>query len=537
MPDVVDIIQSVQVPQLIKDKHICKGKPMLDGRSRPLHYTGGFAVVFPFLVNGEKWAFRCWSADLGNVENRLHKLSKELDILQLPYFCNFAYEPIGIVVNGQPYPTTRMNWIEGQNIKDYLCENRNDSNKIRKLAEDFLQMCRTLHKYKIAHGDLQHGNILVDNYGQLFLIDYDSVYIPALQGESDIISGLPDYQHPKRIDNKIASEKLDYFSELIIYLSICSIAENPYLVEKYQVDDSDRLLFSKEDYIDFTQSQIYKDISALGRDFHELLDIIDGYLSNQNINDLQPFNEVLLDKKIVFTASTDKAIRGKETIRIGWNVLFESNIRLHLLKSLQTFEFQKFGQYNCILSADEVFELEVISLDGETIRKSLPVYVFDECEIEFLSNKTCVVPSLPVVLTWSVTNAKKVWLNSEEVDFSGSKIVEPTSDTVYKLQAQDEFGMKDERITVHVIPIKQMRILLASPPNFTIKQSFSVMRPQYNVGVKFPTIDIDWIRLEVPKVKSLKDLGLDVELSPPLPPSGFSLRNAIKRAYNHIIRK
>lgn len=84
MPDVVDIIQSVQVPLLIKDKQISKGKPMLDNRNRPIHYTGGFAVVFPFLVNGEKWAFRCWSADIGNVEKRLHTLSAELSKLQLP---------------------------------------------------------------------------------------------------------------------------------------------------------------------------------------------------------------------------------------------------------------------------------------------------------------------------------------------------------------------------------------------------------------------------------------------------------------------
>ena len=78
MPNVVDIIQSVQVPQLIKDEHIRKGTPVLDSRGRPIHYTGGFAVVFPFMVDATKWAFRCWSADIGNVEKRLHTLSKEL---------------------------------------------------------------------------------------------------------------------------------------------------------------------------------------------------------------------------------------------------------------------------------------------------------------------------------------------------------------------------------------------------------------------------------------------------------------------------
>ena len=237
MPNIVDIIQSVQVPQLIKDKLICKGTPVLDSRGRPIHYTGGFAVVFPFVVNGNKWAFRCWSADIGDVEKRLYTLSKELKHLQLPYFCDFSYEPKGVIVGGKAYPTTRMQWIDGKTIKDYICENKNDCNKIKKLANDFLDMCKVLHKHKIAHGDLQHGNILVDAIGQIYLIDYDSVYLPALYGVNDIITGLPDYQHPLRKDNKVASEKLDYFSELVIYLSIRAIADNPSLIDKYQVKD------------------------------------------------------------------------------------------------------------------------------------------------------------------------------------------------------------------------------------------------------------------------------------------------------------
>ena len=189
------------------------------------------------------------------------------------------------------------------------------------------------------------------------------------------------------------------------------------------------------------------------------------------------------------------------------------------------------------MSEDEIFELEVTSTDGLTVKKSLAVKVFDESVISFSANKKVVFPSLPVVLTWNVTNAKKVWFCSEEVDASGSKIVEPISDTVYVLQAEDEFGVKNERITVQTFPIKQMRILLASPPNFTIKQNFIIKQPKYNVNVKFPTINIDWIKVAVPKVKSLTELGLSVELSPPLPSSGFSLRNAIKKVYNHITRK
>lgn len=532
MPDVVDIIQSIQVPQLIKDKQISKGKPILDSRNRPIHFTGGFAVAFPFLVNGEKWAFRCWSADIGNVEKRLHTLSVTLSELQLPYFCNFAYEPLGIVINGVAYPTTRMQWVDGKNIKDYLCKNKDDSDKIRTLAEDFLQMCRTLHKKRIAHGDLQHGNILVDDTGKLFLIDYDSVYLPALHGEDDIISGLPDYQHPERKNNKIASEKLDYFSELVIYLSICSIAANPTLIEKYQIEDADRLLFSKEDFENIKQSEVYRDISSLGDKFKDLLQILESYLERKDINDLLPFEEVLIDKKVIFKSSAKKAIRNKQTIALDWYVPIEAVITLILSNSNFSQKCHPSGKYETILGDDAEFRLIIETPNGVHVEKYVKISVFDECGIEFSSDKKYVFPTLPVVLTWNTTNAIKVWLEDEEVEPNGSKIVEPVSDTVYVLKAQDEFGVKSTKIEIQTFPIKHMNIVITSPPVFTSHQKLTIQQPKFNVEIKFPHIEIAWIKSEVPKVKTLKELGFDVELSPPLQKGDYL--SSLKRAFNKL---
>lgn len=535
MPNVVDIIQSVQVPQLIKDEHISKGKPVLDSRGRPIHYTGGFAVVIPFMVNGRKWAFRCWSADIGNVENRLFTLSKELKHLQLPYFCDFSYEPVGIVVGGRAYPTTRMQWIDGKTIKDYICENRNNTNKINKLADDFMQMCQTLHKNEIAHGDLQHGNILVDALGRIFLIDYDSVYLPALQRTEDIITGLPDYQHPKRKDNKVASEKLDYFSELIIYLSIRAIAENPSLVAKYQVEDADRMLFSKEDYVDLKQTSIYQDIKLLGKDFIELLNVLEGYLAHNSIDELKPFEEYLLENKIAFKTSALKAIRNNQEIVINWDIPFESDVALLHNGNTIPESNKLMGAYVIRLAEDANFELVVTPIGGRSIKKGLTIKVFDECEIDFSADKYYVFPTIPVVLSWNVANAKKVWLDSEEVEADGSKVIEPQNATTYVLSAEDEFGIKEKRIDIQLLPIPLVKSIMAPMPNFVSNMTVTIQQPRYNVDVKFPQIDIGWIKTEIPRVPSLADLGLNVELSPPLP--NFNLLSSIKRVFNHIIRK
>ena len=537
MPNVVDIIQSIQVPQLIKDEHINIGKPILDNRGRPIHYTGGFAVVFPFLVNGSKWAFRCWSADIGDVEKRLHTLSKELKHLQLPYFCDFSYEPIGIIIGGKAYPTTRMQWIDGNTIKDYLCDNRNDTKMISKLANNFLKMCETLHNYDIAHGDLQHGNILVDATGHIFLIDYDSVYLPALNKADDIISGLPDYQHPKRKENKDASEKLDYFSELVIYLSIRAIAENPSLVEKYQVKDADRMLFSKEDYEDLKHSHIYQDIILLGNEFVELLSILEIYLSKNSISELEPFENYLLANKIVFSSSELKAIRNEQEIVINWDVPFEADVTL-LQNEIAVPECNKLkGSYTTKLAEDAKFELVVIQQKKKGIIRELSIKVFDECKMDFSADKYYVFPTIPVVLSWNVKNAKIVWMDSEEVEAIGSKVIEPEKAMTCILSAEDEFGIKEKRIDIQMLPIPQIKTLMAPMPNFVSNMAVTIQQPRYNVDVKFPRLNIDWIKVDYPEVPSFMDLGLYQRLfsSPPLPK--INLMSLIKKVFNLLKRK
>lgn len=534
--DVQDIINSVSVPALIKDDFIRQGAFIQLKNGDLQAYVGGFSIVFPVDVFGEKWAFRCWHTDVGNSKKRYQVIAESIRKAKLVFLCDFQYVDKGIIVNGTFYPTTRMRWIDGVTIKDYICQNKDSKNLLLDLAENFLKMTSALHKQSLAHGDLQHGNILVDKNHQLFLVDYDSFYCPQLKGEEDTVTGLPDYQHPARMKNKVVSEKLDYFSELVIYLSILAIAEDPSLVEKYKVDDADRLLFAKEDYEDIKNSKIYKDIKFLGGSYIDLLDVLVDYLKQKNIDALRPFNEYILEKKITFKSSATKAVRGKQSIRIMWQVPFEADVTLQQ-KGSTTFEKGIQGSINVILDEDAEYKLTIVTKDGVQIIKNIKIRVFDECSIDFSANKEFVFPTLPVILSWNVTNANKVWFDSEEVESSGSKVVEPVSDTIYILKAKDEFGEKEKRITVRTIPIKQMKVLLASPPNFTIKQNLTIKQPRYNVEVRFPTIIIGWIKVEVPKVLAFTEKGYFRKFAPPLKTSTLSLRKAIKRVYNHLISK
>lgn len=533
--DIQDIINSVSVPALIKDDFIRQGSFLMLKNGDFQAYVGGFSIVFPVEVNGCKWAYRCWHSDVNNSQRRYEIISDAIKKSQLQFLCEFDYVEEGITVMGKVYPTTRMRWIEGDTIKDYICKNKLSKDLLVNLAENFLNMVHALHGQSLAHGDLQHGNILVDEDHQLFLVDYDSFYCPQLKGEEDTVTGLPDYQHPARRTNKSVSEKLDYFSELIIYLSIRAIAEDPSLIDKYQVADADRLLFSKDDFIDLRHSEIYNDISSLGTEYVELLGVLDDYLKAQSINSLVPFDVLLLENKITISSSASKAVRNKQTINISWNIPFEAEVTIEENGQISNIETK--GQISKTLSEDTTFNLVVKTSDGRQIRKQLSVRIFDECEIDLSADKQYIFPSIPVTLKWKVKNAKKVWLDDEEVNAIGAKIIKPANAISVVLTAEDEFGKKEKRINIGMLPIPIIKSLLVPTPNFESNLSVTVKQPRYNVDVKFPTIEIDWIKAEVPIVPSLTEMGLNVELSPPLPKVNFSLMSSIKRVFNHIIRK
>ena len=183
-----------------------------------------------------------------------------------------------------------MKWISGRDIKDYICYNRNNRHKLFKLATDFFAMTQDLHRLSIAHGDLQYENIIVNQYGKIFLIDYDSMYVPALSymNSKNSTNGKEGYQHPAREKCVNSNPKLDYFSEVVILTSILAIAYNPGLIDKYNMEDSDTMLFKKDDFRNFTSSGIYSELSSLGDLLVVLLNVLSSYLREQDITKLEP---------------------------------------------------------------------------------------------------------------------------------------------------------------------------------------------------------------------------------------------------------
>ena len=128
MPSIPSIRTSVENKNvLVLDEHAKNGTFERDARDRLIAYVGGFSVVFPYLTaNGEKWVFRCWHAEVNNTKKRYEIISEAIIKAHLSFLCDFDYIENGINVEGIIYPTIRMRWVEGINIKDYICQNKNN---------------------------------------------------------------------------------------------------------------------------------------------------------------------------------------------------------------------------------------------------------------------------------------------------------------------------------------------------------------------------------------------------------------------------
>lgn len=298
-PSRTDIVTAMRNPQVsFKSNEIIGGSVIQKG-SRIIQYSGGYTTVFPFnKPTGSKVAVRLWIADIGDAKKRSLEISNYLESLNNSYFAGFKYIDDAVLVNGTLHPIVLMDWVDGKTLKEYVNSNITDSLKILDLADKFKQMVQYFHQENIAHGDLQHGNILVKNDGSIVAIDYDSMFIAPLNGMVDTIKGLPGYQHPARQINKFVNPSLDYFSELIIYLSLLVFAEMPGLWNTYY--ETEDLLFSKEDFSNPNSSKLISAcLKSPNKNIADLTEELLVELKANDISKLRPLEDLLIDKREV----------------------------------------------------------------------------------------------------------------------------------------------------------------------------------------------------------------------------------------------
>jgi len=206
----------------------------------PSPRSGNFGAVYKFRNQRQSYALKVFDKAQPDRQLRYRSIDEHLDKqAKSPNLVSFGYEEQGILVNGRWYPALLMDWAEGQLLDDYLEETLTQRGQVdnRALCQAWVDLMLGLAQRHIAHGDLQHGNILVMPDGTLKLVDYDGMFVPAMR-QHDLTAaeiGLPAYQHPKR-DRSYFDERLDNFAALVVFLSLACVDRDRW--QHYHTDDN-----------------------------------------------------------------------------------------------------------------------------------------------------------------------------------------------------------------------------------------------------------------------------------------------------------
>ncbi len=235
------------------------GTPELDALGLPKAASGSFASVYRIKCHRLDYAVRCFLHPVKDQEYRYQEISKYICCDDLSYTVDLEYLAEGIRIGSRSFPVLKMEWVEGIPFDSYIEQKLRRAESLRPILESFRLMTRALYDAGVAHGDLQHGNIIVRN-DELVLVDYDGMFVPELSGSTSHELGHPAYQLPNRSKDHFGPF-LDNFSAMVIDTSIFALMLDPELWRKSGAGD-DCLLFRRRDFLNPATSTVFSLLST-----------------------------------------------------------------------------------------------------------------------------------------------------------------------------------------------------------------------------------------------------------------------------------
>ena len=236
-----------------------------DGCRQPRAWSGAFATVYKgSYPNGRgSLAIRVFTSGASQRHERYTAIAAYLRGKRIEPLVGFSYVDDGIrsAGDGKYYPLITMEWVPGETLLKWTAKQCRDKNRgaLQRAADLWIHTIEQLAAAKIAHGDLQHANVMVTSSGQLKLVDYDCLCVPALVGRTNLEIGVDPYQHPERNHETPLSLHLDNYSALFILAALRALAAAPDLWQRFvDATQYDKLLFRREDLDDPGKSDLMK---------------------------------------------------------------------------------------------------------------------------------------------------------------------------------------------------------------------------------------------------------------------------------------
>jgi serine/threonine-protein kinase len=203
---------------------------------RPLAVRSGQKAVYSATLSGKKVALKIVFQDDGRVDREIAAVAK----LALPFVPKIISHGVRDVL-GQRRHFVIEEFISGKNLRDVLnLKRRLDLEAVVPLTETLLKACVEFERQKLVHRDIKPENLMIDDDGNIFVLDFGIVRmleLPSLT-RSDAKLGVftAGYSAPEQFRNlkPQIDGRSDLFSVGVVVYEALSGA-NPHVVGKANV--------------------------------------------------------------------------------------------------------------------------------------------------------------------------------------------------------------------------------------------------------------------------------------------------------------
>jgi hypothetical protein len=232
------------------------------------------------------------------------------------------------------------------------------------------------------------------------------------------------------------------------------------------------LLFSQDDFQNFNQSEIKKDLLNLSPKIKILVGILEGYLKEKNFNNLLPFDSYLQPPNILKFECADiyKEIVETEEVILEWQTENAKEVSIEGIGKVSGNGTQK-----VILNKGTTFLLKASGYFKEVISNPISIKVHPLPVINvFKPLKEKITKGESTQIMWQVSNAESIFLNGEDVTNktkkgNGFSPMTPDKTSQYILEVHSFQSRKIIKSKTEIKIFSPVRVI-----SFDVNKSFTI---------------------------------------------------------------
>lgn len=265
---------------------------VIDTQGNPVMTHGRNSVVFKLREreSGKFYAVKCFTCDMEGRDEAYQKIEDFLSKRRFSNIIPVRYLENELHVNSKKsdevlFPVVLMDWIDGDTLDNYLKTFIGNSFQLHDLCVSFGMLCKELTDSPLSHGDIRPENIMVCPNGHIVLVDYDAMYVPAMEGEVAREIGDNNYIHPSRDESKF-DQHVDDFALAALALSLKATSISYGILDEYECDDA--FIFTSADYESLQESAIFQHIIELMHEDSNVVRYINTFIHAYKQKPLSP---------------------------------------------------------------------------------------------------------------------------------------------------------------------------------------------------------------------------------------------------------